>query len=78
MGSIRRDQIPTAIVFGIGFVVLLAMAIASNNVFGWGSLVVFSVLAWWSWPSRAGRHAPHAEAQAAASDDDIIVYWRPG
>lgn len=40
--------------------------------------VLFLVIGWWSWPGRRGAHIPHAEAQAAAGDDDLIVYWRPG
>lgn len=78
MGSIRREQLPTAAVFALGGIVLVAMAILDGNPFMYVTLVLFAAMAWWSWPGRVGRHTPHAEAQAAASDDDIIVYWRPG
>jgi hypothetical protein len=78
MGSIRRDQLPIAAVYVVGAVFLLLLAIQSNNAFGWGALVFFLVLAWWSWPLRTGRHISHADAQAGAGDDDVIVYWRPG
>ncbi len=39
---------------------------------------IFLVVGWWSWPGRRGAHVSHAAAQAAAGDDDLIVYWRPG
>ncbi|MGH1488872.1 MAG: hypothetical protein ACRBK7_05665 [Acidimicrobiales bacterium] len=78
MGSIRRDKLPTALIFALGFVVLLVMAILDGTLFSYFFLALFAALAWWSWPGRVGRHAPHAEAQAAAADDDVIVYWRPG
>ncbi len=38
----------------------------------------FGGLVWWTQPGRGGPHISHAEAQAAASDRDVIVYWRPG
>ena len=49
---------------------------------GWTStfvvLALLLVVAWWSFPARRGPHQSHAEAQATAEDDDVIVYWRPG
>lgn len=41
-------------------------------------LGVVALFGWWSWPGRRGPHRNHAEAQATAGDDDVIVYWRPG
>ncbi len=78
MGSIRREQLPTAALFVLGGVVLLAMAVVDGSLFSYLFFVAFAGAAWWSWPGRRGRHRPHAEALAAAGDDDIIVYWRPG
>jgi len=49
-----------------------------NVVFATVLLALVGGLAWWSWPGRKGSHLSHADAQANASDDDIIVYWRPG
>ena len=49
-----------------------------NVVFAAVLLAVFAVVGWWSWPGRPGSHLTHAEAQAGAGDDDVIVYWRPG
>ncbi len=78
MGRIRRDQLPTALVFGLGLVVVVGLAVVDPSPFAWLVVVVFGAAAWWSWPGRRGRHVPHAEALAAAGDDDVIVYWRPG
>lgn len=36
------------------------------------------LLTWWTRPSGGGHHVDHAVAQAAAGDEDLIVYWRPG
>ncbi len=41
-------------------------------------LAVLLALGWWLSPLRRGRHVPHDRAQAASSDDDVIVYWKPG
>lgn len=35
-------------------------------------------LIWWTRARRGGPHLSHAAAQAAASDGDVIIYWRPG
>ncbi len=79
MGSIRRDQLPMAAIYAVGTLVLIVLAIRSGgDTFSLVALGVYLVIAWWSWPGRRGRHIPHAEAQAAASSDDVIVYWRPG
>ncbi|MEM8923493.1 MAG: hypothetical protein AAGD35_08300 [Actinomycetota bacterium] len=78
MGRIRRDQLPTAAVFALGAVVMTALAIQSGNWFSWTFLAVFLGVAVWAWPGRRGAHTAHAEAMAAAGDDDVIVYWRPG
>ncbi len=40
--------------------------------------VLGGVLFWWTRPVRGGPHISHAAAQAAAGDDDVIIYWRPG
>jgi len=49
-------------------------SVATTAVF----VTLLAVLAWWSWPGRRGSHVSHAEAQAAANEGDVIVYWRPG
>ena len=41
-------------------------------------LVLLGLLVWWTRPSHGGPHTSHADAQAAAGDGDVIVYWRPG
>lgn len=79
MGSIRRDQLPTAAIFVVGAIVLIALTVTGgSNPFMFISVAIFAGLALWSWPGRVGRHVSHADAQAAAGDDDVIVYWRPG
>ncbi|MEM9133469.1 MAG: hypothetical protein AAF962_13580 [Actinomycetota bacterium] len=79
MTSMRRDQLPAAAILGFGFVVLVVLAVRSGgDVFSLGALALYSVIVWWSWPGRRGKHTPHAEALAAAGDDDVIIYWRPG
>lgn len=78
MGSIRREQLPIAVLFAVGGAVLLALAVIDGDPFSFLFLALFAVIGWWSWPGRRGRHTPHAEAQAAAGDDDVVVYWRPG
>lgn len=79
MASTRRDQLPVAAIFAVGFVVLAVLAVRSGgDPFSIGALVLYTVLVWWSWPGRRGKHTPHAEAQATAAADDVIVYWRPG
>ncbi len=78
MGSIRRDQLPTAIVLALGAVVLVAMAIIDGNPIMYVTLILFAAMIWWNWPGRVGRHTAHADAHATAAEDDIIVYWRPG
>lgn len=42
------------------------------------SLLVLGVAGWWMWPGRTGPHVSHADAQRAAGDQGVIVYWRPG
>lgn len=78
MGSIPRDKLPTAVILAVGVGVLLAMAVIDGGGLGYVFAALFAALAWWSWPGRRGRHQPHAEALAAAADDDVIIYWRPG
>ncbi|MGF1597410.1 MAG: glutaredoxin family protein [Acidimicrobiales bacterium] len=41
-------------------------------------LFLLSWLLWWTRSNRGGPHISHAAAQAAAGDNDVIVYWRPG
>ncbi|MEL7208418.1 MAG: hypothetical protein AAGK32_09345 [Actinomycetota bacterium] len=78
MGSIRREQLPMAVLFGLGGVALLALAIIDGEPLSFVFLAIFAAIGWWSWPGRRGRHVSHADAQAAAEADDVIVYWRPG
>ncbi len=40
--------------------------------------LLLGLLTWWTRPSRGGPHLSHATAQAAADDEDVILYWRPG
>lgn len=40
--------------------------------------VLLGLLIWWTRPGRGGPHMSQAAAQAAAGDDDVILYWRPG
>ena len=52
-------------------------ALIGSIVLG-GVIVAAALLVWWTRPSGGGLHVSHAEAQAAASNGDVIVYWRPG
>lgn len=52
------------------------VVLASLLLFLVGSL--FSSLFWWTRGKCGGPHVSHAAALAAASDDDVIIYWRPG
>jgi len=64
----------------VGVLIVTALNFADGDI-STGDLVftgVFVVLAWWAWPGRRGPHISHAEAQAGADDDDVIIYWRPG
>lgn len=67
--------------------VLVVAAVAFAVIMNWRSgavvsAVIFGLLGlallWWTWPTRRGSHVSHTDAQAAADDDDLIVYWRPG
>ena len=40
--------------------------------------IVVAVAAWWVSPLRRGPHIDHAQAQAQAGNDDLVVYWKPG
>lgn len=52
--------------------------ILSGSIVLAGLVVASALLSWWTQPNRGGLHTNHAAAQAAAGDDDVIVYWRPG
>jgi hypothetical protein len=65
-----------------GLVVVVINYIQGDAVFATILLallgLLLGLLLWWTWPGRGGAHISHAAAQAAASDGDVIVYWRPG
>jgi glutaredoxin len=75
----RLDQVLPLLALVVTGVVVIAMSAADGS---WISaavlLTLLAALAWWAWPARRGRHMSHQEAQAAAGDGDVIVYWRPG
>lgn len=51
---------------------------SGSQVFAVILALFFALIGWWSWPGRRGNHVDHAEAQASAESDDLIIYWRPG
>lgn len=79
MGSFRRDRWGTALVLVVaGLIIAVTSWLDGSYVSGAVILTLFAVFGWWSWPARRGPHVTHREAQDAAADDDLIVYWRPG
>lgn len=79
MGSIRLDRwLPAVIAVVAVGAVAVTTALDGSPVQAVPVLAGLAVLGWWSWPGRRGSHMSHAEAQARAGDDDVIVYWRPG
>lgn len=62
----------------VGVVAVVVTAGDGNAGLAVVLLGVVALFGWWSWPGRRGPHRNHAEAQATAGDDDVIVYWRPG
>lgn len=67
-------------------VVLLAAAVAVfdavragdvTGAVGYGALGL--AIAWWLSPRQGGRSARHDEVMSrAASDREVVIYWRPG
>jgi hypothetical protein len=65
-----------------GLVVVVINYLQGDALFATILLVLLGValglLLWWTQPGRGGSHLSHADAQAAAGDRDVIVYWRTG
>lgn len=70
--------IPAILGVAAGTVAIVVNYAQGNIVFATVLVVVFALIAWWSWPGRNGAHVSHVDAQANTGDDDVIVYWRPG
>lgn len=66
----------------VGLLVLVFGYIQGNMAFALTFVAIqalaASVLLWFSRPRHGGAHLSHTAAQAAAGDDDIILYWQPG
>lgn len=41
-------------------------------------VLALSLLLWFTRPRHVGADMSHAAAQAAAGDEDVILYWQPG
>ena len=79
MESIRLDRwLPVVAMLAGGVVVALLSFSGGSIVSGVVFVTAFAALGWWSWPGRRGTHVSHRRAHEAASDDDVIIYWRPG
>ena len=79
MGSVPLNRwMPALFAIAAGLFAIVSNWLSGNQVFAVILLVFFALIGWWSWPSRQGNHVDHAAAQAAAGDDDLIIYWRPG
>lgn len=75
--SIRR-WVPALVGVVCWFAAVVVNYLSGQVVFAAILAVLFLVIGWWSWPGRRGAHVSHSDAQAAAGEDDLIVYWRPG
>ena len=80
----RRDKIerwiPALTLLTVGGI--LAQAAVEDSGLNPGLIALLAILpivaAWWVSPLRRGPHIDHAQAQAQARDDDLVVYWKPG
>ncbi len=75
----RRTVVIAALVGAVVLVVgLVTGAVASAATFLLIQGFFLGLLLWMTRPGDEGRQLSHAAAQAAAGDDDVIVYWMPG
>ena len=80
LNDYRRNIGYSAVAAGLIVVVINAIQgdVVPATIFLALAALLFALVAWWTAPSRGGPHTSHTAAQAAAGDDDVIVYWRPG
>lgn len=79
MGERVLDRwLPLLCGLGFGVIAVVVNVVSGDYLMAAVVGIVLAALTWWIWPGRTGSHVTHAEAQDRASDDDVIVYWRPG
>ncbi len=76
----RRWSVVSALLVGLTVAIIgyLSGAFVPAAIFVAIQGVVLGVLLWWTRPGDGVSSLSHAEAQAAASERDVIVYWMPG